>query len=182
MKKSIFFVILFSNLFAANENMDLKLNEIYAQKKAEILREYEKIDTKRQEFEAYKAASFALFKARDENLSKKQENIKKMLDKINKKEENIKNLLAKNEELLKELKDTMQGKISQIYTKIKDNSGALILSQMPKNEAAEILYHLEPKKIAKILAKLDPLLAAQLTQILSSEEFLKDMNSSNYKK
>lgn len=151
---------------------------VFADKKSEILAEYEKLNTIRQELEAYRAATLAILQARSESLTAREIDVNKTLDEISRKERNIEVLLAKNEELLKELKDTMQGKILEVYAKMKDGAASAIITELPRLEAARILYHLAPKKIATILTKTDPKISAELTEIMGKNELF-DQNSSD---
>ncbi|OCS16448.1 5'-nucleosidase [Campylobacter fetus subsp. fetus] len=161
MKFALVFCFLFVslNLIAADD-----WDAIYEAKKAEITREFERIDSARQELEAYRAATKSLFDKREAEISKK--------------EENIKNMLAKNEKILEELKTMTSDKVLEVYAKMKDSPAANIISSLPRDEAAKILYALEPKKISSILSKMDPATAAELTEILKKDDLFTDNNSS----
>ncbi|AGZ81268.1 MotE family protein [Campylobacter fetus] len=151
---------------------------IYEAKKAEITREFERIDSARQELEAYRAATKSLFDKREAEISKQELDVNRTLDEISKKEENIKNMLAKNEKILEELKTMTSDKVLEVYAKMKDSPAANIISSLPRDEAAKILYALEPKKISSILSKMDPAIAAELTEILKKDDLFTDNNSS----
>ena len=183
MKKIIIFGLIFCALNAQN------FESVYAQKKDEILREYEKLDLAKEEFEAYKASTLALLKQKDDFINQrakdanetlaqviaKEENIKKMLEE---KEENIKKMLERNEELLNSINGASQNKVQEIYAKMKDGPAAAIISDLPRDEAAKILFYLQPKKVSAILAKTDPSVASELTQLLKDKNLFNDANSS----
>ncbi|WP_104749792.1 MotE family protein [Helicobacter cynogastricus] len=89
-------------------------------------------------------------------------------------EKKLKNLIAKNEELLKEIKEASQSKLSSTYAKMKDSKAAPILQDLPPSQAAQILSTLEAKDMGKILAKMDPQKAAMLTEMLQKGPPFKD--------
>ncbi|ANE34957.1 MotE family protein [Campylobacter hyointestinalis] len=169
MKSILISMFIFLNLFAND------WNAIYEAKKDEILKEFEKLDSARQELEAYRAATKALFDKREESLLKKESDINKTLEEINRQKESIENLVSKNEQILSELKTITSDKVLQVYEKMKDAPAAGIISSLPREEAVKILYALNPKKISSILSKTDPAVAAELTSMLrKSEIFMED--------
>ncbi|WP_104682346.1 MotE family protein [Helicobacter felis] len=89
-------------------------------------------------------------------------------------EKKLKKLIAKNEELLKEIKEGSQSKLSSTYAKMKDSKAAPILQDLPPSQAAQILSTLEAKDMGKILAKMDPQKAAMLTEMLQKGPPFKD--------
>lgn len=171
MKFVFIFIFCFVNLMAND------WNAIYEAKKDEIQREFEKIDSARQELEAYRAATKSLFDKREADVLKKEADINKTLEEISKKEESIKELLAKNEQILAELKTITTDKVLQVYEKMKDAPAASIISGLPRQDAAKILYSLPPKKISSILSKMDPAIAAEITEIIRKDELFSDNNA-----
>ena len=180
-------IILLFSILVANANDD---ELIYAQKREEILREYEKLELKKQELNSLNNASQKLFAQREAKLLKQEENLNKILLKITQKEQNISKMneeseqkiskmLAKNEEILKQIKDGNKDKMLEVYTKMKDAKVASVLSQMDDKDAVRILYRLEPKKIAGVMAKLDEKKAALYTDLIKRAVMLDDNASQN---
>lgn len=180
-------IILLFSILVANANDD---ELIYAQKREEILREYEKLELKKQELNSLNNASQKLFAQREAKLLKQEENLNKILLEITQKEQNISKMneeseqkiskmLAKNEEILKQIKDGNKDKMLEVYTKMKDAKVASVLSQMDDKDAVRILYRLEPKKIAGIMAKLDEKKAALYTDLIKRAVMLDDNASQN---
>lgn len=180
-------IILLFSILIANANDD---ELIYAQKREEILREYEKLELKKQELNSLNNASQKLFAQREAKLLKQEENLNKILLEITQKEQNISKMneeseqkiskmLAKNEEILKQIKDGNKDKMLEVYTKMKDAKVASVLSQMDDKEAVRILYRLEPKKIAGVMAKLDEKKAALYTDLIKRAVMLDDNASQN---
>lgn len=184
--KNKIIILLFSILVASANDDEL----IYAQKREEILREYEKLELKKQEINSLNNASQKLFAQREAKLLKQEENLNKILLEITQKEQNISKMneeseqkiskmLAKNEEILKQIKDGNKDKMLEVYIKMKDAKVASVLSQMDDKEAVRILYRLEPKKIAGVMAKLDEKKAALYTDLIKRAVMLDDNASQN---
>ena len=184
--KNKIIILLFSILVANADDNEL----IYAQKREEILREYEKLELKKQELNSLNNASQKLFAQREAKLLKQEENLNKILLEITQKEQNISKMneeseqkiskmLAKNEEILKQIKDGNKDKMLEVYTKMKDAKVASVLSQMDDKDAVRILYRLEPKKIAGVMAKLDEKKAALYTDLIKRAVMLDDNASQN---
>lgn len=184
--KNKIIILLFSILVANADDNEL----IYAQKREEILREYEKLELKKQELNSLNNASQKLFAQREAKLLKQEENLNKILLEITQKEQNISKMneeseqkiskmLAKNEEILKQIKNGNKDKMLEVYTKMKDAKVASVLSQMDDKDAVRILYRLEPKKIAGVMAKLDEKKAALYTDLIKRAVMLDDNASQN---
>ncbi|MDO5045371.1 MotE family protein [Campylobacter sp.] len=139
---------------------------IFEARKAELLKEVEKIDEAKQGLEAFKASSNALFIERNAQLAKKEADINATLAKIEERKQDIENLLKKNEEILSELKTMTADKVSEAYGKMKDQAAADVLSAMDRVSAATIMYALAPKKISTIMSKMQPNIASEITLLL----------------
>lgn len=169
--KFFFIILLISFRLFANDG-----DAIYATKKEDILRQFEKIDEARQELEAYRAATKSIFDKRESEILKKQKDLNQTIQIISQKEQNIKNMLDKNEKILKELKNITSDKVLQVYQNMKDEPAATIISGLDRKEAAKILYALPPKKISSILSKMDAAVAGELTEILRNGNIFSDEN------
>ena len=61
-----------------------------------------------------------------------------------------------------------QGRITEIYSSMKDSAIADVLSQMDSEEASKIMLSLEPRKISGILSKMQPQKASELTLVIKN--------------
>ena len=161
---------------------------IHAQKREEILREYEKLELKRQEIDSFTRASKKLFDERQSQLLRWEADLNKTLLEITQKEQNISkmnelseqkiaDMLAKNEQILEQIKSGNKDKMLEVYAKMKEGKVAEVLGAMDDEEAVRILYRLEPKKIAAIMAKIDAQKAATYTDLIKRGAMLE--NSEN---
>ena len=181
--KSIFACLCASFCLGA-DNTDI----IHAQKREEILREYEKLELKRQEIDSFTRASKKLFDERQSQLLRWEADLNKTLLEITQKEQNISkmnelseqkiaDMLAKNEQILEQIKSGNKDKMLEVYAKMKEGKVAEVLGAMDDEEAVRILYRLEPKKIAAIMTKLDAQKAATYTDLIKRGAMLE--NSEN---
>lgn len=159
--RAIFLFLLLLNLGFSNDCVAL-----FEARKEEIVKELEKIDTARQEFEAFRASSLAIFNARRDELNAREIDLNATLDKISKREKQIKDMLEENEKILTELRSMTTDKVAQAYDKMKDAPAAEVLTSLKRKEAAAIMYALSPKKISTIMAKMDPNIASEITTLL----------------
>lgn len=173
------FALFFGFVFGADEQI------IEAQKKEQILREYEKLEAARAELESYRIATRKLFDERQKQLLAKEAEINATLAMVMEKEQNISAankasqeqiaaMLAKNEEILNSLKNAGGDKLLEAYVKIKDGKLAEVLGAMPPNEAAKLLYKMEAKKISAVLSKMDAAKAVELTALIRDGEIFEN--------
>lgn len=174
MKFVYFLLFSFSFLFCVDD-----CESIYAEKKAQIQYEYEKLEHAKAEFEAYKSSVLAMFSQKNAFLDERSAEINATLELISQKEANILAIYERNEKLLYELSTLGTNKIQETYSKMKDGSAAAIMTELPRIEAARILFQLTPKKIASILPKMDAKISAELTQLLKRKELFSDLNATN---
>jgi flagellar motility protein MotE (MotC chaperone) len=162
------FLMVGHTLFALQTSDKIfECTEIFKERKSELLVELERIDEQKQALSALKTATEALLKKKKENLDKKEQELDAKLQEITQKEKNTQALLEENKKILAQIKDTKMSRIAQTYAKMKANSAAAILSDMPTQEAVKILQSLQPKIVGKILAKMDPAKASKITQSLT---------------
>nr|WP_321431829.1 5'-nucleosidase [uncultured Campylobacter sp.] len=179
----------FSLSFGADEQI------ITAQKREQILSEYEKLEAAKSELDSYREATKRLFNERQAQLLAKEAELNATLALIAQKEQNISeanakseakvaDMLAKNEAILNELKKGNNDKMLEAYVKMKDGKIAEVLSTMDATEAAKLLYRMEAKKISAVLAKMDAAKAVELTNLIREgkifdENASKDNSSQN---
>ena len=161
----------FSFSFGADEQI------ITAQKREQILSEYEKLEAAKSELDSYREATKRLFEQRQAQLLAKEAELNATLALIAQKEQNISeanakseakvaDMLAKNEAILNELKKGNNDKMLEAYVKMKDGKIAEVLGAMDATDAAKLLYRMEAKKISAVLAKMDAAKAVELTNLI----------------
>ena len=179
----------FSFSFGADEQI------ITAQKREQILSEYEKLEAAKSELDSYREATKRLFEQRQAQLLAKEAELNATLALIAQKEQNISeanakseakvaDMLAKNEAILNELKKGNNDKMLEAYVKMKDGKIAEVLGAMDATDAAKLLYRMEAKKISAVLAKMDAAKAVELTNLIREgkifdENASKDNSSQN---
>lgn len=162
---------------------------ITAQKREQILSEYEKLEAARSELDSYRTATKELFDRRQAQLLAKEAELNATLALIAQKEQNISDanakseakvadMLAKNEAILNELKKGNNDKMLEAYIKLKDGKIAEVLSAMDATDAAKLLYRMEAKKISAVLGKMDAAKAVELTNLIKDGKIF-DENVSN---
>ena len=172
----------FSFSFGADEQI------IAAQKREQILSEYEKLEAAKSELDSYREATKRLFEQRQAQLLAKEAELNATLALIAQKEQNISeanakseakvaDMLAKNEAILNELKKGNNDKMLEAYVKMKDGKIAEVLGAMDAIDAAKLLYRMEAKKISAVLAKMDAAKAVELTNLIKEGKIF-DENSS----
>ena len=172
----------FSFSFSADEQI------ITAQKREQILSEYEKLEAAKSELDSYREATKRLFEQRQAQLLAKEAELNATLALIAQKEQNISeanakseakvaDMLAKNEAILNELKKGNNDKMLEAYVKMKDGKIAEVLGAMDATDAAKLLYRMEAKKISAVLAKMDAAKAVELTNLIKEGKIF-DENSS----
>ena len=172
----------FSFSFGADEQI------ITAQKREQILSEYEKLEAAKSELDSYREATKRLFEQRQAQLLAKEAELNATLALIAQKEQNISeanakseakvaDMLAKNEAILNELKKGNNDKMLESYIKMKDGKIAEVLGTMEAIDAAKLLYRMEAKKISAVLAKMDAAKAVELTNLIREGKIF-DENSS----
>jgi len=148
------------------EKVPVDCNKIFELRKAELLKEVERIDERQQSYEAFVAASKAVLKKREERLAQKARELDATLQKVEETKRKVVEIYDKNRKLLEEIKKAKDDKLSATYLKMKESKAAAILDTMPRKDAAKILFNLTPKKISKIMAKMDPKIASEVTLLL----------------
>ena len=172
----------FSFSFGADEQI------ITAQKREQILSEYEKLEAAKSELDSYREATKRLFEQRQAQLLAKEAELNATLALIAQKEQNISeanakseakvaDMLAKNEAILNELKKGNNDKMLEAYVKMKDGKIAEVLGAMDATDAAKLLYRMEAKKLSAVLAKMDAAKAVELTNLIREGKIF-DENSS----
>ena len=181
----LFYALLFcafSFSFGADEQI------ITAQKREQILSEYEKLEAAKSELDSYREATKRLFNERQAQLLAKEAELNATLALIAQKEQNISeanakseakvaDMLAKNEAILNELKKGNNDKMLEAYVKMKDGKIAEVLGAMDATDAAKLLYRMEAKKISAVLAKMDAAKAVELTNLIKEGKIF-DENAS----
>lgn len=180
---ALFFGAFFGLLFGADANI------IEAQKREQILREYERLEAARAELESYRIATKKLFDERQKQLAAQQKELNATLAAVMEREQNISRaikaseerialMLEKNQEILNQLNSGNSDKILEAYVKIKDGKLAEVLGAMPPLDAARLLYKMEAKKISAVLSKMDAAKAVELTTLIKEGKIFEN-NATN---
>ena len=144
-KKSIaIFFLAFIYLSAQEERL-------LESRKQELELQTREFDEARQALEAYKASFEALQKEKMQALLQKEAELNATLQKIEQTKRENDAILKKSEANLKAIENKTQGRITEIYSSMKDSAIADVLSQMDSEEASKIMLSLEPRKISGIL-------------------------------
>jgi len=175
-KLKIFLIFFPLFLFSIDNQKLLDCYEIFAQKKAELEAEAEKILEQKEALEALKNTYMALIKKKEQKLLQKEKEINATLKKIELEKKEIQKLIEENRKILDEIKKAKLDKVAQSYAKMRAKNAAEILSNMPQKDALTILQKLQPKTISKIFAKMDPKKAALLSEQLLK---IKEKNESS---
>jgi len=154
--------IFYTTVFAQT----IDCTKVFEERKAELLKEIEKIDEARQSFEALQGATNALFNKQQAKIDSQKDDLNATMRKIKSKEEGIKKMLEENKNLLAAINGAKNDKISETYSKMKDSAAAGILTELSTTEAAAVLFTLQAKKVSKIMAKMDAKKASKITQRL----------------
>ncbi|MDE5603525.1 MAG: MotE family protein [Helicobacter sp.] len=166
MRKFIIFMFMVASFAEDNQQQIVNCNIIFEQRKAEILREIEKIDEQQQALQALQSATQNVLNQREEDLKKREAGMANERKALEEKEALIARMVKKNEELLKQVRAETASKVNETYAGMKDSKSAAILENLPEKEAATILFGLDTKTMSKILAKMNPQKAATLTQLI----------------
>ncbi|WP_338083703.1 MotE family protein [Campylobacter anatolicus] len=168
-----FLAVFFNHVLAYDIPVDC--TQIFEARKAEILKEMEKVDEQRQALEAFRASTQALYDDSLAKLNKKEADINATMKTIEQKRKDIDTQIAQNQKILTELRAMTTDKVNESYSKMKDQAAADMLSQMSRAQAASIMYALEPKKISTIMAKMEPKTASEITTLLTKGPPFVDM-------
>lgn len=151
---------------AENQREVIDCNIIFEQRKAEIIKEIERIDEQQQALQALQSATQNVLDQKEADLKKREIALNNAQKEMEEREAKIARLLKRNEEILKQIRGATQSKVGETYAGMKDSKSAAILESLPDAEAAGILYALDTKVMSKILSKMTPQKAATLTQLL----------------
>ncbi|WP_297814256.1 MotE family protein [uncultured Helicobacter sp.] len=151
---------------AENQREVIDCNIIFEQRKAEIIKEIERIDEQQQALQALQNATQNVLDQKEADLKKREIALNNIQKEIEEREAKITRLLKRNEEILKQIRGATQSKVGETYAGMKDSKSAAILETLPDAEAAGILFALDTKVMSKILSKMTPQKAATLTQLL----------------
>ncbi|PUD64691.1 flagellar protein [Helicobacter pylori] len=177
MRKILLMGLILQALFSEEAAQELlQCSAIFESKKAELKDDLRQLSEKEQSLRILQTENARLLDEKSDLLNKKEKEIDEKLKNLAAKEEafktlqteekkRLKNLIEENEDILREIKQAKDSKISETYSKMKDSKSALILENLPTKNALEILMALKPQELGKILAKMDPKKAAALTEL-----------------
>ena len=157
-------ILLLSTLLFAEKTIDC--NQVFDERREELLRELERIDESQQAFEAFKSATNALLDKREEKVKAKEAEVSAILDETKDREEHIQKMLDENKKMLEEIKKAKDNKIGETFAKMKASKAAPILDEMKASKASAILFNLDPKTLGKLLSKMDPSKASTVVNLI----------------
>ncbi len=168
--KLLLILLLFSPLFAVDNQKLIDCYEIFAQKKAELESEAEQILEQKEALESLKSTYMALMKKKEKEFNLKQQEMNATLTKIENEKKAIQNLIKKNRQILEAIKEAKLNKLTQSYAKMRPKNAASILENMNDKDALKILSQLPARILSKILASMTPSKAAHFTQLMESDK------------
>lgn len=175
------FVLISLICFGFAENKDLvDCNKVFDERKGEISRDLVRLDDERRAFEAYKKATIELLEKREGKIKEKEDNVNDILNNIDKKQESIKKMLDTNQKLLKDMESVKKNKLTDTFSKMKASKAAPILDEMETSEAADILFSLDPKVLGTILAKMDSNKASLVSNLIKKGPPFKSDNERKF--
>lgn len=178
MMKKFNLLLLFS-LYALNA---ATTEEQYLETKRQQLEaQTRQFDEAKQALEAYKASFEALQKEKLDALAKKEAEVNATLAKIEQERAKNEEILRQSQSTLKAIDEKTTGRVKDIYSQMKDQAIADVLSQMDGAEASRIILSLEPRKISGVLSKMQPAKASELTLLIKNldENATQENNASN---
>lgn len=155
-------------LFVLNLHAEPNCEQYFEARKEQMQDQIREYDEAKQSLEAYRASFEALQKEKMNALVKKEADINASLEQIKTLKAENERILQATRENLKVINDKTMGRISEIYTSMKDAAIAGILGEMDSDEASKILLSLEPRKISSVMSKMDPKKASDLTLLLKN--------------
>lgn len=162
--RAIVFGIL--TLFGVAFGEVLQCNAIFEERKAELQNELKKIAEQKKMMNILYDEQKRANEGRLEQLRVQEARVQALIDEAKAREEAIKKLIAQNEDLLAQIDEKKNAKITQTYAKMKDSKAGAIIEAMPLPQAAEILFTMDAKSVGKILAKMEVEKAAKITEML----------------
>ena len=157
-------ILLFTTFLFAEKTIDC--NQVFDERREELLRELERIDESRQAFEAFKSATNAFLDKRESKVKAKESEVTDILNETKDREEHIKKMLEENKKMLEEIKKAKDNKIGETFAKMKASKAAPILDEMKASKASAILFNLNPKILGKLLSKMDPSKASTVVNLI----------------
>lgn len=173
MSKFLFIYLLFLGVMFADDSSNntdnvIYCNKIFEQRKNEIVLEVQNLEQQKRLMTSLYEEQQAINDKKLQNLKLQEQKIDTLLKEAADRENEIKELIKQNEELLENIKNAKNDKITQTYAKMRDSKAGAIIENMPLKEAAELLFSMDSKDMSKILSKMTPQRAAQLTEMLKS--------------
>ena len=152
-KLSIMFIIFFTLLNAAEENIN---SAALTKQKIEIKQLKKELNT--------------FYNKKEEEYQKRKKELDTILSKIEKEKKEIENLRNENLQLLKDIEGEVASKTSKIYNKMKPKVAASIFNEMINNGKVEdvfdIILRLKENNVTSLMKFLSPENAAILTLML----------------
>ncbi|MDR2639730.1 MAG: PDP protein [Helicobacteraceae bacterium] len=153
-------------------------NAIFESRKNEILFEVDRLDRSKDELNALGEATKRVLTEKEEAIKTREEKIAADLKAIEEERAKIEAALKAQRELLAQISEIKDGKVTDLYSGMKASNAGEIMNALDPYLAADILSRLESKIAAAVLARIEPANAAVITGILhKGPPFIKDQNA-----
>ena len=175
LKSKLFFgfLVSFTAIFANNANLPpeeesitFKCNQVFENRKQELVQILDGIHDEKQVLESLNEASKSVLERKEIALAEKEKRLKEQEKIIDIKTARLNQLIAENQRILDEIKELIENKIRDTYSKMSPSKAAGILDTMEDAKAAGILFLLKPKDLSSILAKMTPTKASIATELI----------------
>lgn len=151
-----------------NTSNVIDCNVIFEQRKDEITQEIARVEQQKRMMTSLYEEQQALNNKKLQELQLQEQRIESLLKEAAEQKNQIQELIKQNEELLANIQNAKNDKITQTYAKMRDSKAGAIIENMPLKDAAELLFSMDSKDMSKILSKMTPQRAAQLTEMLKA--------------
>lgn len=141
-------------------------NAIFDSRKGEISFEIDRLDRSKSELDALREATLRVLSEKENAVKNKENSIDEKLKAIEAERAKIEAMLNANKEVLNQLKEQKDGKLTQLYSGMKASNAGEIMNALDPYLAAVILSQLDSKTAASIIARIEPAQAAVITAIL----------------
>lgn len=178
----VFIFIFFINLSAKSETNTVDCNQIFEERREELLNTINKIEEAKQSFKEFKDSANSLLNDREVSIDKKDKDVQALLSEIENRKENIKKMLDENKNMLGEIKKEKDDKITMTFAKMKASKAAPILEAMDVSKSSEIIFALDPKSMGKLLSKIEPSKASTIVNLIQKGPPFKEKEFFEYEK
>ena len=167
-----------ANLPPKEESITFKCNQVFENRKQELVQILDNIHDEKQVLESLNEASRSVLERKEKALAEKEKRLEEQQKIIDIKTIRLNQLIVENQRILDEINELIENKIRDTYSKMSPSKAASILDTMEDSNAAEILFLLNPKVLSNVLAKMGPAKASIATKLIKDgPPFREDISS-----